>query len=90
MSPDLVASRTRWLVRVAVALLIATLAATGALFYGALGWRQMATACSAEEAVPARATGSSVQFSWSWTPPGFACTWPGTGGDGVTVTKLWW
>ncbi|MFN3865470.1 MAG: hypothetical protein ACK4MD_02005 [Demequina sp.] len=86
MPPDVVASRTRWLVRVAVALVVATLIATGALLYVALGWKQMDAACTAEGAAPSAAQGSSVEFGWTWTPLGFSCTWPGD----VTVTKLWW
>lgn len=90
MSPDVAARRTRWLVRVAVALVVATLIVTGALVYFAVGWRQMDAACGLESTVPQGASGGSVSFDWSWNPPGFACTWPVEDGADITVTKLWW
>lgn len=90
MPPDVVASRTRWLVRVAVALVTATLLATVALLYVAVGWRQMDAACRLETSVPPDAAGTTAELGWSWAPPGFACTWPGSGSQDVTVTKLWW
>ncbi len=74
----------------AVVLVTLTLIATSVLLYMAFGWRQMDQACTSEWAVPPEATGKSVDFAWSWSPLGFACTWPGPGQDGVTVTKLWW
>ena len=90
MPSDVVASRTRWLVRVAVVLVTATLIATASLLYAALGWRQMDVACSQESAAPPGALGASVEFGWSWAPPGFSCTWPAQDSGEVTVTKLWW
>lgn len=53
--------------------------------YGYLGWNRMDAICSTDAAVPPGATGASVKYSWSWSPPGFSCTWGET-----AVTKLWW
>lgn len=65
---------------VAAALMVVVLAG-----YARLGWDRMESECASEASVQAGADGSAVEFSWSWTPPGFTCTW-----DDVSVTKLWW
>lgn len=62
---------------VAAALLVLALA------YVRVGWWRMETACTAEP--PGGRPVSSVAFGWSWTPPGFICTY----GDGRTETSLW-
>ena len=91
MGTDVVVRRTRWLVRVAVTLVILTLVATAALVYMAVGWQRMDAACSTDEAVPPGASGSSVAFGWSWSPLGLACTWPAEDGSAdISITKLWW
>lgn len=65
-----------------VAVVLVTILGTA---YMVLGWQRMDSVCSTDAAVPAGANGASWNYSWSWMPPGFTCTW----GD-VSVTKLWW
>lgn len=71
--------------RVVVAMVSVLLVAVLATTYLAVGWQRMDRVCSTDAAVPSGATGGSWSYSWSWTPPGFTCTW----GD-TSVTKLWW
>lgn len=66
------------------ALVIVTLVLLGGV-YAFLGWNRAETVCSTDAAVPPGASGESVSYSWSWSPPGVTCTW----GE-ITVTKLWW
>lgn len=54
-----------------------------ALAYVRVGWWQMESVCTAEP-LGARQV-SSVTYSWSWVPLGFACTY----GNGRTETSLW-
>jgi hypothetical protein len=58
--------------------------------YVGMGWSGMDSACSQDAAVPPGVDGGSVQYGWSWSPPGFQCEWPSEDGGSVTVTKLWW
>ena len=51
--------------------------------YVRIGWDRMETACTADG--PGEAEASSVQFTWSWWPPGFTCAYD----DGRTETSLW-
>lgn len=51
--------------------------------YVRVGWDRMEAACSADPpGAPVRAT---VEHGWSWTPPGFTCTYD----DGTTRRSLW-
>ena len=54
-----------------------------ALVYVRVGWWRMEAACTTES-VGGRPV-SSVAFGWSWTPPGFTCTYA----DGSTESSLW-
>lgn len=90
MSPDVVRRRTRALVRVSVALVTVAAVAVAVLVFAAFGWSRMDEQCRHPDMVPTGATATSVEFSWSWMPLGFTCTWPVQDSSDVTVTKLWW
>jgi hypothetical protein len=51
--------------------------------YVRLGWDRMESACTADR--PGSSQTSSVAFEWSWSPPGFTCTYD----EGRTETSLW-
>ena len=55
------------------------LVAASAVFLWA-GWHRMESGCQANR------HGDEISYSWSWTAPGFTCTWS----DGHRATKLWW
>lgn len=75
-----------WAGIVLIALLI-----VGAIVYTVTGRHRAEDACALDTAVPVGADGSTWTTSWSWSPLGFACTWPSQdGGDDITVSKLWW
>ncbi len=75
---------------VAVVLTVA-LAAIAAFAYGSVGWHRATSVCTTDAAVPAGARGDTMEQGWSWSPLGFACTWPGDGGGGsIPVVKAWW
>lgn len=54
-----------------------------AIAYVRVGWSRMESACTDDS--PRGPGATSVAFSWSWTPPGFACTYA----DGRIETALW-
>ena len=90
MSPDVARRRTRALVRVSVALVTVAAVAVSVLVFAAFGWSRMDAECRQPEVMPAGATAESVEFSWSWSPVGFTCTWPIQGSSDVSMTELWW
>ncbi len=90
MSPDVVSRRTRALVRVAVSLVSALAVGVAVLIFAAFGWHRMDVECRDPQVVPAAATDTAVNFSWSWSPLGFTCTWPAEDSEEVSITKLWW
>ena len=47
--------------------------------YAWAGWHRMESACQPD-------SHGGVSYSWSWSAPGFSCTWD----DDRSVTKLWW
>ena len=51
--------------------------------YFRVGWTRMEAACSADS--PGARSWQSVEFSWSWDPTGFQCTYD----DGRRRTSLW-
>lgn len=53
-----------------------------ALAYVRIGWDRMVTGCTADS--PGHHP-TSVEFGWSWSPPGFACAYE----DGTADTSLW-
>lgn len=90
MSPEVVRRRTRALVRVATTLLVIVGIAVAALSFAAYGWSRMDTECRQPDIIPVGSTATAVQFSWSWRPLGFTCTWPVQDSSDVTETRLWW
>lgn len=52
--------------------------------YVRLGWSRMEQVCLADPPGETRDT-RSVELGWSWTAPGFSCTYA----DGRTETSLW-
>lgn len=90
MSPEVTRRRTRALVRVSVTLVTLVAVAVGVLGFAAFGWSRMDTECRHPDLVPAGSTAAAVEFSWSWDPLGFTCTWPVQDSRDVSVTKLWW
>ena len=77
------------MVRVSVGLVIAMAIAVAVLVFAAFGWQRMDVECRDPDVVPFEATATSVDFSWSWAPLGFTCTWP-AGDDEVSLTSFWW
>jgi len=77
-------ARGRW-GTVGLAMIIAVEAAglllLAAVVYFWAGWHGMDSACPTTTR-----HGDGVAYSWSWTAPGFTCTWS----DGHRVSKLWW
>jgi len=69
---------------------IVVLAVFALAAYAVLGWHRMDHVCSLDSTTPSGASPDTVDYGWSWVPPGFACTWDGTSGEPVTVVKLWW
>lgn len=67
-----------------MSLLIVVLLAVAGAAYFSLGWRRMDSACSRDDVAPATASG--VEYGWSWSPPGFQCTYS----DGTVKRSLWW
>lgn len=75
-----------WAGATVVAILI-----VGAIAFPVVGRQHAEQACALDTSVPIGADGSSWTTSWSWAPPGFACTWPSEdGADDITVSQLWW
>jgi hypothetical protein len=54
-----------------------------ALGYVRIGWDRMERACTANP--PGNPQATSVAFGWSWSEPGFTCTY----GDGRSRSSLW-
>lgn len=80
-------SRFPW----AVVVVSLSLVMVAAAIYLVLGWQRMAATCLSEDAAPPEASPAGVVLSWSWTPPGFACTWESMdGGEPITERSLWW
>ena len=70
--------------RLAVGLSVVLLLAVAGAAYVRVGWWRMEAACSADPPGATRAT-ASVATGWSWSPPGFRCTYA----DGRDDTSLW-
>ena len=74
--------------RTAAGLLAALfLLAASATVYLAVGWHRMDATCTGDDIAPPGSSG--VSFGWSWTPPGFQCTWDTPNGQ-IERTSLWW
>ena len=56
-----------------------------ALIYLRVGWDRMESHCIATPRGSESPAHSSVQFSWTWMPLGFTCTYE----DDSTETSLW-
>ncbi|HEU5042614.1 MAG TPA: hypothetical protein VFT75_00595 [Nocardioidaceae bacterium] len=75
---------TRRRVRRALPVLVVVVACVVVVLgYVRIGWDRMVTACTSDS--PRHHPTSSVEFGWSWSPPGFTCTY----GDGTAETSLW-
>jgi hypothetical protein len=61
---------------------VALLAVVSAAYFR-VGWTRMEAACSTDP--PGSSSSQSVEFSWSWDPAGFQCTYD----DGRRRTSLW-
>jgi hypothetical protein len=59
---------------------IAALLVIASAVYVWAGWHRMESACQSQP------HGDGVSYSWSWSAPGFTCTWS----DGHRTSKLWW
>lgn len=68
----------------AALLLLLTVSTTA---YLAIGWHRMDATCTRDDVAPPGSSG--VSFGWSWTPPGFQCTWDTPNGH-IERTSLWW
>lgn len=67
-------------ITVGVILLVVAVLVLG---YVRVGWDRMEQACTADP--PGNPQVSSVAFGWSWSAPGFTCTY----GDGQSRSSLW-
>jgi hypothetical protein len=70
----------RTLARTVVMLLVLAVAAFA---YYRVGWSRMEDECSTDRSMAGQR--GIVTYSWSWTPPGFTCTYSG----GYSETSLW-
>lgn len=72
-------TRTRRAAVVAPAVVLLVLPAA----YLRVGWSRMEQACGADP--PGAPAWRSVSYDWSWSPPGFRCTYD----TGVRRTSVW-
>lgn len=69
--------------RFVAACLLAGLVVAVSVGYYRIGWTRMEAACSADG--PGDPDWRSVEYEWSWGPPGFQCTYD----TGSARTALW-
>ena len=69
--------------RLGVVATVLAVLALALVVYARVGWSRMENACAADP--PGGPAWRSVEYSWSWSPVGFQCTYA----DGRQRSSLW-